>query len=412
MPHVSWVVPIHNQSKNIPRIMYGFASQTRMPDSMVFVTDKCTDNSFDMLKVHAVNLCSRGVKVTITGTDPKRGFGAGMTRDTGLLVAESEYDPDLVVFTDGDCIPEPNLVESHIEAHNSLSGPVVCCGARTDIEEDGSVSADPRLRNEYNKNKVFSPTTTRYVINPDVIVSSWACWSCNMSVNKAAIARCRDINSFLAGSEQSRVFSPVFDGRWGGEDGFVAMSLFYSGGHVLMLKPDAYVTHIWHPRSHTNIEHLFLLKAKLVELRSLCRDLFEPDAEFSGSLLNGYDGQSWIGVGEGSSITAFKLSSRLRLVLDQLLANLPVSKTSQARLNAVAYVLARNPKMVYTGGYITAGMGDENEAQAAYLEIQTVRDRINNYIFVPVREREDMELILPIEVLSEDSIGIENNEVK
>lgn len=392
MPHVSWVVPIHNQSSNIPRIMYGFASQTRLPDSMVFVTDKCSDDSFNMLQTYSVNLRARGIKVTIAKTDPKKGFGAGMTRDTGLLVAEDIYGPDIVIFTDGDCIPSQGLVEAHIKAHESLSGPAVICGARTDIEEDGSFSLDPRLRNDYNKEKVFASSTTRYVVNPDVIVSSWACWSCNMSLNVEGIERCREINQEMVPGSH-RVFSPVFDGRWGGEDGFVAMSLFYSDAHVLMLEPAADVTHIWHPRSHTNIEHLFVLKAKLVELRKLCHDKYEHDAEFKGSMLRPYDGQSWMGVGESSNISSYRVSERTSSVMDAILAQTRQSKHSRSRQHALAYMLSRNPKMCYTGGYLQESIESEEDAEIAYFDFMEVREMLDKFVFVPVRGRQALDML-------------------
>ena len=73
---------------------------------------------------------------------------------------------------------------------------------------------------------------------------------------------------FRSVSQSRYVFNSQFDGKWGGEDGFVALAIFRSGGNVVMLDPNIHVTHIWHPRGHTNDSHLYVVEAMDIRLRS------------------------------------------------------------------------------------------------------------------------------------------------
>jgi hypothetical protein len=60
----------------------------------------------------------------------------------------------------------------------------------------------------------------------------------------------------LVDDQEGRVFCKAFDGKWGGEDGFVGLTVFRRGGRLVMLGRKSYVTHQWHSRSHTNNDHL------------------------------------------------------------------------------------------------------------------------------------------------------------
>jgi hypothetical protein len=77
-------------------------------------------------------------------------------------------------------------------------------------------------------------------------------------MNLAAIKLCWEANGFISG-DVKRVFNSAFDGRWGGEDGFVGDVMFRYGGSVVALSERSQVTHLWHERKHTNLQHLGLL---------------------------------------------------------------------------------------------------------------------------------------------------------
>jgi glycosyltransferase involved in cell wall biosynthesis len=275
------IVPVHNQEKNMLAVVHGYLKQSLMPTYLVFVLDRCTDSSKQILEVFTEEFAGLGTTLVILETDPNiTGFGAGRTRDHGVDWVLANTETGCFVFTDGDCIPHPLLVEKHkaaqfipteLEGHESNNA-VVVCGARFDRMPDNSLVPDPRLVSCYNSDMVFLHGFNRYVLNPVVVENSWACWSCNMSLNYSAVLLTRKVNKQLTGIE--RVFCSVFDGNWGGEDGFVALTLFRTGNHVVMLNPLIYVTHIWHERTRENNSHLYLVEAMDQSLRTvLARDL-------------------------------------------------------------------------------------------------------------------------------------------
>lgn len=290
---ISVIVPVHNQENNMLRVVHGYLKQSLMPTYLVFVLDRCTDSSKQILELFTDEFAGLGTTLVILETDPNQsGFGAGRTRDHGVEWVLSNTETGCFVFTDGDCIPHPLLVEKHkaaqfipteLEGHESNDA-VVVCGARFDRMPDNSLVPDPRLVSCYNTDMVFLDGFNRYVFNPIVVENSWACWSCNMSLNYSAVLLTRKINKKLTGLE--RVFCSVFDGNWGGEDGFVALTLFRTGNHVVMMNPLIYVTHIWHERTRENNSHLYLVDAMDQSLRTLlARDL--PELNANATIFNG-----------------------------------------------------------------------------------------------------------------------------
>jgi len=50
------VVPSHNQGKYISRIIRGYESQTVSPDLLLFVLDRCNDDSENIIRNTKTNL--------------------------------------------------------------------------------------------------------------------------------------------------------------------------------------------------------------------------------------------------------------------------------------------------------------------------------------------------------------------
>ena len=248
---ISVVIPIHNQEHNIKRIIDGYKDQSLKPDNIIFVLDRCTDNSEKVIKKEI-----KPIKYHILKTDESVGFSAGITRNVGILKALS-LGSDYIVMTDGDCIPSKGLVEGHISTMSMFSSnvPTLTCGYRFDYTYTGSVVADSRIMNKDAKQYMYDMASPVLIMNEYPLLKSWICWSCNIAINRRAAEAAISVNSTLSG-DKDRVFSSIFDGRWGGEDGFLGLTIFRIGGNVIMCPPSNKVTHIWHERGHTNLEHL------------------------------------------------------------------------------------------------------------------------------------------------------------
>ena len=89
------IIPSHNQSKNIERIVSGYENQTLKPDLVLFVLDRCSDNSLEILENINTELNLKWL-VKETGEN----FSAGLTRDFGVeWVLENYPEYEMILFT-------------------------------------------------------------------------------------------------------------------------------------------------------------------------------------------------------------------------------------------------------------------------------------------------------------------------
>lgn len=286
------IIPIHNQRHNLPYVLNAYLAQTNAPKHIVLVLDRCTDDSRESAELMVSKFDTVGCTLHIVdkAADRTVGFGAGSTRDYGIRYAlDAGLEGDFL-FSDGDCIPSADLVRHHEEALVS-DLPRITCGLRYETVPAGQpqdfplvgdyvcgmpVQTDLRLEADYCRGQVFGTNYDRVVVNPDIIRNSWICWSCNLGMNRAAIELCHTVNGTMDGDER-RVFNSAFDGNWGGEDGFVGATVFHCGGEVVAVSSRSWVTHLWHERGHTNMEHMRLVLSKENRLIDMACDNLVPN---------------------------------------------------------------------------------------------------------------------------------------
>ena len=234
------IVPSHNQAENIDKIIAGYDKQTVPPDLLIFVLDRCTDNSREVFSRKQSKI--RKVCLIKNSGD---NFTAGATRDYGLSYVEENY-PEYtnVIFTDGDCVPCEKLVEIHLDCLSQSSKPAVSCGMRIMVQQDGSEKQDERLDESWTNDYSFTDKNARLLISSRVTLESIFTYSCNFAFNKSAILLIKKINKQL--SNKSRLFNPEFDGSWGGEDNFISDCLYRTGNNILLTSKECYVKHQWH----------------------------------------------------------------------------------------------------------------------------------------------------------------------
>lgn len=238
------IVPSHNQSSNISKIIKGYEKQTILPDLVLFVFDRCSDNSRQEFLRQKTKL---NVKCLIKTTGEN--FSAGMTRDFGIdYVIKNFPEYKTIIFTDGDCIPSEKLIELHVNCLAQSTSPAVSCGRRIMIEKDGRETEDERIENMWGNQYSFADRNARILLSNRVTLDSIFTYSCNLAFNKTAIKLCKKINKLISNSD--RVFNPEFDGSWGGEDNFISDCLFRTGNNILLTSKDCYVKHIWHEESY------------------------------------------------------------------------------------------------------------------------------------------------------------------
>lgn len=179
------------------------------------------------------------------------GFDAGRSRDIGLAYTLDQF-PTLssVLFIDGDCTPQIGWFRNHMEVLNAKP-PVVSCGVRL---EDWRV--DARTLSETRGDTLYTPTLIPNVVNSATltdITNHRATWSCNMGINAHALALVRSAALKVHGS--TRVFPPIFDGLWGGEDTSFGVLANLSGCEVKMTN-EAAVFHTRHSPAQITVKNL------------------------------------------------------------------------------------------------------------------------------------------------------------
>ena len=293
---IAVIVPSHNQSHHIENIIRSYEKQTLRPDILLFVFDRCTDNSVDVISNIDTDL-----NVTYTIKSKGDNFSAGMTRDYGLSKLTDEYS--VVIFTDGDCYPNETVVEDHYSNCVIRSEPIVSCGRRMMEDVNGVYREDERM-NVWASGFSFVPRNGRVLLSTRVTQESIFTYSCSLAFNKYAIELCRSINYKLSG--ERRVFNPEFDGNWGGEDNFISDCLFRTGYWITLTDYRSYVKHPYHKPSDVKDDRSLIWKMLSKRLKDLivcgeidgpitiverCRHIVEP-LRFGGILNNIYSVQT------------------------------------------------------------------------------------------------------------------------
>ena len=260
-----------NQERNAKRIAEGYVACTRKPDLCVFVLDRTTDNTQLVLELA---FHGTGVKFVVLKAPWNDAiFAAGRPRDWAIDQVRDYLMPSVncFVFLDGDCIPSPELFAEHERVHGmAFPYPCLVNGARHDEDVNGKTLPDPRQANPC----VMSSGLDVVICTPENLYVDQtacipACWGCNVSLNIAAIETARSINRLLLG-DIDRAFASCFDGNWGGEDPFLAATLFRVNCLLVTVDPDrSWVDHIWHDGSHRTNKHAGVLHAGLRRFRAM-----------------------------------------------------------------------------------------------------------------------------------------------
>lgn len=194
---------------------------------------------------------------------PVQGFNAGANRDVGISEARCRFPGCSVVLLDGDCLPSPMWAGAHRRA-SSTPVPTLACGARLDRGED------PRTKPLDWQGVHYGPSFRRggYVPTLPEILAHRATWTCNLSINSAALDRLEIAGKRVHGVP--RIFSPAFDGLWGGEDTGLGVLAYHTGCRVITLDPDqSHAVHESHPSRMTSVANLRKVHAYEKQVREL-----------------------------------------------------------------------------------------------------------------------------------------------
>lgn len=180
-------------------------------------------------------------------------FLTGHVRNCAVDYILKHGDIDAVVFIDGDCIPEPDLIKSHM-AVLDCAEPKVSVGKRKEVMYNWQDQRDTAE----SSCGIFHDVPTE-VLHEAMFVDSGVVWTCNFGMNLAALGYLRQLNSTLYGREET--FSSEFLGTWGGEDGFIGIECYYTGVPVIALENgNNGIRHKYHLRNDDKYNHTAFIR--------------------------------------------------------------------------------------------------------------------------------------------------------
>ena len=175
-------------------------------------------------------------------------FLTGHVRNCAVDYIIKHGDIDAVVFIDGDCIPEPDLIKSHMAVLDSKE-PKVSVGKRKEAMYNWQDQRDTAE----SSCGIFHDVPTE-ILYEAMFVDSGVVWTCNFGMNLAALGYLRQLNATLYGREET--FSSEFLGTWGGEDGFIGLECYYTGVPVIALENgNNGIRHKYHLRNEDKYNH-------------------------------------------------------------------------------------------------------------------------------------------------------------
>ena len=255
-------IPSKNQSQYIGDIIDHIGKMSVKPDHVLYFQDR--PSAKELVEGKRLLPTRDGlIELVVSRSEPEiighpqmaygeSQFLTGYIREQAIdYMLQNGYDA--VVFIDGDCLPEPELIEAH-KAILCKETPVVTVGQRKEFMHEWT---DQRLAPD-SKLDIFSDEP-REVENEGYFVDSGVVWTCNFGMNRAAVMKLRELNKILYGREET--FSSDFVGTWGGEDGFIGLECFYTLTPVIALpKGENGIKHQFHLRESAKYQHVAFIQ--------------------------------------------------------------------------------------------------------------------------------------------------------
>jgi hypothetical protein len=282
----SVIIPIHKQVKYFRNVFNGLLKQSKKPDVVYVVMDRpeleeapedyegdkwdamqymesicseCTDIEFKILSFSNIpnNIKRQSENIFLTG----------MARNIGTETAIQD-GCGLFIYIDGDCVPQKDLVASHI-SKSSDTLPVLSVARRRErkyrwMDQRETIANISHLQLFSQKGMLVN--------DPTLLKECLIVWSCNMSLNLAAVKLIRKFN--LTYYNRSELFNSNFLGAWGGEDSFLGIQAWYCRIYIQTIGDGrSGVEHIDHPRPKSiyNIDHKKFFEQECDTLRHKVR---------------------------------------------------------------------------------------------------------------------------------------------
>lgn len=250
-PKATVIISTYNQPEWLQKVLWGYEEQTETNFEILIADDGSTDDT-----KHLIDGFKSNSSLCITHVwQEDKGFQKTKILNRAVLLANSEY----LIFTDGDCIPRKDFVETHLrlqETNCVISGGYFKLPeeiskdiARTDVKSQNCFKAnwllERGLKKTFKLNKLTSFGLKSWFLN--TFTPTKATFDgMNVSTWKQAIL---DVNGF--------------DERmgYGGEDREIGERLMNKGLTFIQARYSVICIHLYHERPYKNEEALNKNKA-------------------------------------------------------------------------------------------------------------------------------------------------------
>lgn len=264
MPQASLVISVYDKRRELDLIFHSLTVQKAPLDSYEVIIAEDGENEGIREIVNEWKSRSRLNLKHITQED--KGFRKNRILNKAITASSNPY----LIFIDGDCIPHPEFVSSHL---NNAESNTVLCGRRVnltknltqDMNKDVILSLKYAGLNfgnvihsalnkgkpgfEYNAEEGFilrNPQLRKLIVNDDEHILG-----CNFSIHKEMLER---INGF----------DEKYEGPGLGEDSDIEFRLRLTGAKFKSVRNLAVVYHMYHPKTieqAANMEYFNKVKA-------------------------------------------------------------------------------------------------------------------------------------------------------
>lgn len=273
---IALIIPLYKQSKHWARLLSGIQKQSVKPDCIYLIVDRPFDDlgplngngeplnpkwnplaeltklnsyvTFTDIKTIVIDSVPHNIQRKSRNSNV---FLAGHARNIGIQHAINDKC-DVFVFLDGDCIPQDDCIKSHVDMCSTVL-PIISVGRRREsqfrwLDQREVIPNLTHLRLFEKHGSLIS--------NPDLLKQCLIVWSCNIAMNLNAINIICKFNELYYNRHE--VFNSIFNGVWGGEDGFLGITAWYCRIYIHTLGNfKSGIEHIDHqrPESIYNKDH-------------------------------------------------------------------------------------------------------------------------------------------------------------
>lgn len=149
MHDASVIISSFNQAETIKKILEVLEDQSRQGgySVQVIIADDGSSSAVVNSLVAEMKKCGPSISTNLVWQQNTE-FRLAASRNNGLAVADSE----IVIFIDGDCIPDPGFLEAHINVHAAHGGLALFTGHRS-FDLPANIDKDSR-RDTLNRLKI------------------------------------------------------------------------------------------------------------------------------------------------------------------------------------------------------------------------------------------------------------------